>query len=194
MAIDLSNLSKAALDCLHDSGWNETTRFEVDLSFPNGREDRVYVSPHATEIWERFGDLWLKYPTRWSPGRFDLWKFCGRWAGADSLCEMYERVLGVPFTFIGEDGDDGLGLYVDANGAVYSADLLRSGTVWKYGDDIIEALNCLCEQRPPKNIQVADDVIREQIRILTEQGQERQRERIWAETFWKYHRHDAAGQ
>jgi len=194
MTLELFQLSQIARECLHQSDWSEDSRFDAD-DFAKSRIDvNMHVSSHAIEVWQRFGPLCLSFPNRRSRNSFYEWRFFECPTRVSPFdCEMYENVLGVPFTFLGVDDEDGRTIYIDAMGAVYSADLLNGGLVLLYGDNMIEALNNLCEFDAPAEILVPEIVINEQRKLRTKKGLSLQMEQIRAEAFWRFYDNDRQG-
>ena len=194
MTLNFFQLSQIARECLHQSGWSEDSRFDSDVFAKSRIDDNMHVSSHAVEVWQRFGPLCLSYPNRRSRNSFYEWRFFeGPTRVSPFDCEMYENVLGVPFTFLGVDGEDGRMIYIDAMGAVYSADLLNGGVLLRYGDNMIEALNNLCEFDAPAEILVPEIVINEQRKLRMEEGLSEQMEQIRAKVFWKFYENDRKG-
>ncbi|MDY8024484.1 SUKH-3 domain-containing protein [Paenibacillus polymyxa] len=141
--------SQRTIDTLKDAGWYPERKVEIS-SIINFLEKKGFeVFDPAKEAFEHFEGLEYSVPSDESDD-FQIGPEFLREGIERKHYSRYETIIGEELVVIGLAYDDNATMFMSKTGKVYG--IMDDYYIWKFGNNIYEAMNNLCESKELKVI------------------------------------------
>ncbi|MEK5236182.1 SUKH-3 domain-containing protein [Paenibacillus sp. FSL L8-0470] len=141
--------SQRTIDILKDAGWYPERKVEVSSTINFLVEKGFEVFDLAKEAFEHFGGLEYSVPSDESDD-FQIGPEFLRAGIEKKHYSRYETIIGEELVVIGLAYDENATMFMSKTGKVYG--IMNDYYIWKFGDNIYEAIHNLCESKELKVI------------------------------------------
>ncbi|OMF40993.1 SUKH-3 domain-containing protein [Paenibacillus peoriae] len=143
------NFSQRTIDILKDAGWYPERKVEISSTINFLEKKGFEVFDLAKEAFEHFGGLEYSVPSDESDD-FHIGPEFLREGIERKHYSRYETIIGEELVVIGLAYDDNATMFMSKTGKVYG--IMDDYYIWKFGNNIYEAMNNLCESKELKVI------------------------------------------
>ncbi|WP_379143028.1 SUKH-3 domain-containing protein [Paenibacillus sp. sgz500992] len=141
--------SQRTIDILKDAGWYPERKVAISSTINFLAEKGFEVFDLAKEAFEHFGGLEYSVPSDESDG-FQVGPEFLREGIERKHYSRYETIIGEELVVIGLAYDENATMFMSKTGIVYG--IMDDYYIWKFGDNIYEAIHNLCESKELKVI------------------------------------------
>ncbi|ASR46424.1 hypothetical protein B4V02_06895 [Paenibacillus kribbensis] len=141
--------SQRTIDILKDAGWYPERKVEISSTISFLEKKGFEVFDLAKEAFEHFGGLEYSVPSDESDD-FQIGPEFLREGIERKHYSRYETIIGEKLVVIGLAYDDNATMFMSKTGKVYG--IMDEYYIWKFGNNIYEAINNLCESKELKVI------------------------------------------
>lgn len=136
--------SQRTIDILKDAGWYPERKVEIRSTINFLVEKGFEVFDFAKEAFEQFGELEYSVPSDESDD-FQIGPEFLREGIERKHYSRYETIIGEELVVIGLAYDENATMFMSKSGKVYG--IMNDYYIWKFGDNIYEAIHNLCETK-----------------------------------------------
>ncbi|MEK4733279.1 SUKH-3 domain-containing protein [Paenibacillus sp. FSL L8-0641] len=141
--------SQRTIDILKDAGWYPERKVDISSTINFLEKKGFEVFDPAKEAFEHFGGLEYSVPSDESDD-FQIGPEFLREGIGRKHYSRYETIIGEELVVIGLAYDDNATMFMSKTGKVYG--IMDDYYIWKFGNNIYEAMDNLCESKELKVI------------------------------------------
>ncbi|TVX91891.1 SUKH-3 domain-containing protein [Paenibacillus agilis] len=136
------NFTQRTIDILEDAGWHPNRKVDISSTVVFLENKGFEDFDHAKAVFEQFGGLEYSVPSDESDD-FQVGPEFLREAIGRKHYSKYEMIIGEELVVIGRAYSENATMFMSRTGKIYG--IMDEYYIWKFGDNIYEAINNLCE-------------------------------------------------